>query len=161
MILKRNFGDGFVDHREDEKMMKGGQAYVEEYLHSHPATLALSSHHLPMPLTNTNLLEFKIIVMLRDPIVRVASVYRFERRQNASTPGAIAAKKYDMPDYFRWRLDERPGAICNYFSKYLTTILPKESRSTNIIDAAQNVLDQIYFVGIVENFEDSMKILAI
>lgn len=153
-ILRHNFGEKFVAHLEDEKMIEGGQVYIEDYLRMHENIQALSSHSLPMPIVSTDNMEFKTIIMLRDPIVRVASVYRFEQKQQVDTPGAIAAKKYNMQDYIKWRFDERPSVITNYFSNYLTTTLAKNGCSEATLETALNVIEQVYFVGIVERFDE-------
>lgn len=157
-ILSQNFGSKFIDHREDDLMRRGKQGYIEDYLMSHENVKALSSHHLPMPLYDTSLFEFKTIILLREPVVRIPSVYRFERQQNGVTPGAIAAKKYNIADYIRWRLDVRPGTVCNYFTNFITTNLNVKNEEDKF-QQAKNIIKNVFMVGIVEEFSNSIKVL--
>ena len=113
--LKRNFGEGFVDHREDKDMRRQGADYLLRYLEERPGIVALSSHHLCCPLPVSEAFDFVPIFMLRHPIERIWSVYQFERRQKSDSPGARRAKELDLKRYALWRMqDDVNPAIRNY-----------------------------------------------
>jgi len=158
-ILANNFGSNFIDHRDDDHMMKGKQQYLESYLKKNQEIKALSSHHLPLPLNSISGIDARIVIMLRHPIVRVASVYRFEHIQNAKTPGAIAAKKYDFSDYVKWRLDERPVTISNFFVNYCSSLSPDKTLLSRRLEIAWENLKHFTLAGIVEEFDSSMLLL--
>ena len=44
--LNKNFGKAFIDHRDDAALLKGGGAYLSDFLNSNPEVKAFSSHHL-------------------------------------------------------------------------------------------------------------------
>jgi hypothetical protein len=158
-LLFDNFGKGFVDHREDVKMQHGGQAYLVDFIQKNKKIKALSSHRLPLPLDPVPEIDFLIVIMLRHPIIRVGSVYRFERIQRRDTPGAIAAKKYNFQDYIRWRLDNRPVVISNYFVHYCTRTLPVNTSLKDRYQSALHFSEHSAFTGIVEFFDSSMIML--
>ena len=155
-LLLDNFGKGFVDHRDDVKMRHGGQSYLMDLLQKNTNIKALSSHHLPLPLEPVPDIDLLFIVMLRHPIVRVGSVYRFEKKQKRDTPGAIAAKKYNFQDYIRWRLDVRPEVISNYFVRYCTSTLQAKTSLQDRYHSALYFTTHTALTGIVEHFDSSM-----
>ena len=155
-LLLNNFGKGFVDHRDDVKMQHGKQTYLIDFLQKNKKIRALSSHHLPLPLEPVADIDLLFIIMLRHPIVRVGSVYRFEKIQKRDTPGAIAAKKYNFQDYIRWRLDARPVVISNYFVQYCTSTLPINTSLKDRYQSALYFSEHTAFTGIVEFFDSSM-----
>lgn len=103
--LQRQFGDAFIDHRDDEKMREGS-SYLAPYLEEHNQLQALSSHHMPLPLPQSDDYNILPIIVVRHPIDRARSVYEFERRQEAFTAGALKAKELNFPDYVRWRMED-------------------------------------------------------
>jgi len=158
--LKRSLGWGFVDHRRDRAMIKGGMRYVENYLALRGYVMALSSHHMPFdPGFESRRFRYWHIIMLREPIVRCASVYQYEKIQPPVSLGARMAKKLDMRGYFEWRMqDQTPVTIKNYFTRYFSGIknparrLQQQDYDAALTRAAAgNVL-----VGTVERFDESM-----
>lgn len=158
--LKRSFGWGFVDHRRDRAMIKGGKGYLEKYLALRGYIKAVSSHHMPFdPGYESQRFVYWHIIMLRDPIARSASVYEYEKIQPPVTLGAKKTKELGMQGYFEWRMSvQSPVTIKNYFTRYLSgTRNPKRRLQNHDLDkaleraAAMNVL-----IGIVERFDESM-----
>ena len=113
--LQRTFGDGFLDHRDDKAMRERRRRHLADLVATMPSLRALSSHFLCCPLPEIAGIRFHDLRLLRHPIERMASVYAFERQQDAATPGAQAAKTLDFTDYVRWRLrDDVPRTIRSY-----------------------------------------------
>ena len=102
--LDRSFGSAFLDHRDDAAMRQGRALYLARLLRDAPHLLALSSHFLCCPLPEVDGLRLHPVYLLRHPIERFASVYAFERRQDAPTRGARAAKEKTFAEYVAWRL---------------------------------------------------------
>lgn len=156
--LERNFGKRFCDHRDDGLMEQYGASYLGQYLHDNPCINAISSHHLCDTSTIQGI-EVIPVYLLRHPIERILSVYNFERRQNSSSPGAIAAKKYNFKDYVQWRMDPNVnGVIRNYQTIYLAglhAIKPSRECTVEAFNVALVKL-QSSLVGLVEEFDASM-----
>jgi len=93
--LGRNFGEGFCDHRDDERMRLEGAPYLVQYLQDNPHIDAISFHHVCVT-SGIEGIDIVPVYMLRHPIERIVSVYNFERKQASSTPGAIAAKNVTL-----------------------------------------------------------------
>jgi hypothetical protein len=157
--LKRNFGEGFVDHREDREMRRQGADYLLRYLQERPGVVALSSHHLCCPLPVSDALELVPVFMLRHPIERIWSVYHFERQQKSDSPGALRAKELDFKSYTLWRMqDDVNPTIRNYQTRYLTPIGSRAripETAAHLAEARQYLRDRA-LLGIVERYDESM-----
>lgn len=153
--LARHFGDTFVDHREDDKMRQG-RDYLGPYLHSNAALRALSSHHVQFPLPEDEAYELLPLFLLRHPVDRALSVYAFERRQEAFTPGAVKAKEVDFADYIRWRLDEEVAPTVRNFHCSHITSSGKQPIDRPLYETALAQLIASPLVGTVERYDESM-----
>lgn len=156
-VLRRNFGSAFVDHREDD-LMKSGKDYLGTYLRENKHILAISSHHITLPLPELRGLNLTLLKMFRHPLARVLSVYNFERKQPEPTPGAQMAKRVDFCTYLDWRLSSgSPGVLRNF---HVRRLLPGEFRRRDIDNGlfaqAIEALEQLECFGIVESFDASM-----
>jgi hypothetical protein len=162
--LKRNFGNkGFIDHRND-KAMRQGADYLEEYLCKNKNVKALSTHHLVLPLPKPTNIALLMLMMFRHPIERVRSVYNFERKQvQARTPGAIHARKYSLQQYIEWRLrDDVPETIRNY---HTTKCLPGKQKLSigseireSDFEKALSTVRLTQMIGLVEHFDESIVV---
>lgn len=153
--LKRSFGETFVDHREDAAM-RSGKDYLASYLQQRRSLAALSSHHVQFPLPAEDGLEILPLILLRHPIDRARSVYVFEKRQEAFTPGAIKAKELCFSDYIRWRLEEDVSpAVRNFHCSHLTSSRLKPINRPQY-EAALAELTRSPLVGTVERYDESM-----
>lgn len=157
--LRRNFGDGFVDHRDDAEMVRGA-AYLGSYLADRPEIVALSTHHLRPPLPVMPGANLMTLMMLRHPIERVTSVYRFERSQvDATTLGAVYARDHTLQEYVRWRMrDDVPPTIRNF---HIHRTLPPPADWRRPVSDHEQLLARLYvettpLLGLVERFDESM-----
>jgi hypothetical protein len=157
--LKGNFGRAFVDHREDD-LMRQGAAYLGPYLLKNQNIKALSTHHLTLPLPELDGVRLIMIMMLRHPIERVTSAYKFERAQESDThPGVIHARKYSLRDYIRWRMRPDVGSTIRNFQT--RRMLPPRKAGQEIITEAEMAdvakrLKALPLVGLVDRFDESM-----
>ena len=157
--LARSFGDGFRAHRAD-KLMRPRPAEELARAADDPGLRALSSHTLPFPLQSIDGIRFSTLVLLRHPLHRARSVYRFERRQDAATPGARAAKALDFADYVRWRLRDDVGpTIRNFQTRYLAGQRARQPGFVTTPATFRSALDCLAeqsMVGVVERYPESM-----
>jgi GT2 family glycosyltransferase/predicted nucleic acid-binding Zn-ribbon protein len=156
--LQRQFGTAFVDHRDDENMQRGA-AYLKPYLETQRQLSAISSHHIRFPLPVSEKLELLPVISLRHPIDRARSVYEFERRQDATTPGAIHAKKLSFADYVRWRMQpEVSPAIRNFHCSFCTSNFDSVIDEQAYLDSVAMLIRTPLLV-IVERYDESMILL--
>lgn len=159
-ILERNFGVAFRDDRADSLMLKDSD-YLQNLVGSDNNLKAISSHSLPLPAPKVSGVDFIALLMLRDPLLRVRSVYDFERRQKAETPGAKHAKIYSFKEYVEWRMSPSVSpTIRNMQVRYLTRTVPliDQNLTENHMNAATDLIDSNPFVGVVERFDQSMAV---
>ncbi len=161
--LSRSFGHAFLDHRDDHAMRSQGAAYLAGILSSKTELLALSSHHLPRVLPAVPDLCHHHIYLLRHPLLRVRSVYNFERVQQADTLGAKAAKRMTFKEYVLWRMElKTPATIRNFQTLYLATVRRRrQGRSCDAVDFADamDFAQSLPALGIVEYYDESMVLL--
>ena len=157
--LAKNFGTTFVDHREDH-LMRQGASYLGPYLSENRHIKALSSHHLAMPLPELVGVRTMMVMMFRDPLERVTSVYKFERAQELSShPGVIHAKKYAFGEYIVWRMRPDVGPTIRNF--HVRKTLPSKKISQVVISnqdmlEAKQFVKSVELLGLVERFDESM-----
>jgi GT2 family glycosyltransferase len=156
--LQRQFGAGFLDHRDDDSMRQGA-AFLGPFIENHPKLDAISSHHVQFPLPTAAGLELLPIIALRHPIDRARSVYEFEKRQDADTPGAKAAKAMSFAEYVAWRL--RPDVsptIRNFHCGYCTSRYDSEIGEQDYLEALARLTGTPLLV-VVERYDESMLLL--
>lgn len=157
--LQNNFGDTFVDHRDDDQMRKG-ESYLKPYLCTNKRIKALSSHHLTMPLPKIARTQLLSIIILRHPIERVKSVYNFEKNQISDThPGVIHARKLPLKDYIEWRMKPEVGATIRNFQS--RRMLPprkigQEKFTSGDIASLNRQIQHIEMIGLVHRFDECM-----
>lgn len=160
--LNRLLGDSFVDHRDDEAMMSGGADYLAEYIDKHPNVSALSSHHMVFPLPEIPDVELLPLYLLRHPLERISSVYRFERWQQSDSRGAKAAKKLSFVEYVAWRLrDDVPPTIRNYQCLNISGaggVRGSVNNDRQFFLVAAERLQNLPLLGIVDRYDESMVI---
>jgi len=138
---------------------------IKDWILETPNILAYSSHtaRLPLPeIADTQLLP---IIFIRHPLIRLYSGYKYELEQDADTPGARKAKEVDFNGYVEWRLGRPNDASAkNFQSNRLSHLIrPERGRLTEPEDMeklAMTALDQLPFIGLVEQFDASMQTLA-
>ncbi|MFH1216836.1 MAG: hypothetical protein V1706_10095 [Pseudomonadota bacterium] len=158
--LQRNFGDSFLDHRDNESMIQGRAQYLEEFLDANPELKAISSHHVQFPLpASRDDLQILPAIFIRHPIDRVGSVYSFEKIQQVDTPGAINAKKMSFPEYVMWRMEPTVGATIRNFQSLVLlgrALTPNMKIDESDFAGVKEVLRECSLLGLVERYDESM-----
>lgn len=159
-ILQQNFGERWLTA---EFPANGGDnsALVSDWIRSTPEGAAYSSHTMLGPLPRVEGVQVVPVLLLRDPIDRIRSAYRFERDQVAETWGAQLAKQHDLEGYVRARLQRRGDRQCrNFQTERLASMAPGGSPELERAVAALRVVNQEGVVGLVENFDSTLRRLA-
>jgi hypothetical protein len=128
-ILKQNFGDKWVT-REFPQNGGNNTEMVADWIRDTPEAIAYSSHTMIGPIPEVAGVRVVSVMLLRDPIERIKSAYRFERKQQADTWGAQLAKEHDFEGYVRARL-ARPGdrQCRNFQTARLASLCPGDARA--------------------------------
>jgi len=156
-VLKRSFGERWIT-REFPANGGDNSGMIGEWIRDNPDAVAFSSHTMMGPIPQVQDVRIITFMLIRDPIERIQSAYRFERRQKAETWGAKLAKKHDFEGYVRARL-ERPGdRQCRNFQVHrLAALCPGEGSE---LDQAKTAAGLITVLGTVKNFSLSIDRLA-
>lgn len=94
------------------------------------------------------------IAVIRHPIDRVGSVYRFERRQGLAGSGGLSARMASsktFPDWTRWHLDRtKTGVIQNFHVSFLVGKKIKSSMGLTELSMAKMMADSEISTGVFE-----------
>jgi len=160
-ILRNNFGEEFIEHRDDTKLREDSD-FIKKFAILNPTMKAFSSHAVYYRPENFDSVKFHNIVFIRHPIERMKSVYNFERLQPSETSlGAQKAKELDFSEYISWRMqNDAPATVRNSQSIFLAGKGPRISMVTPTVfaSASSNLLKND-FTGIVDRYEESMVVL--
>ncbi|WP_158218053.1 sulfotransferase family 2 domain-containing protein [Marinibacterium profundimaris] len=155
-ILRRNFGPRWVTR--EFPMSEDNSAELAEWIRSEPGAVAFSTHTAMGPVPRIEGVNIVSVMLLRDPVARIRSAYRFERKQDADTWGAELAKQHDLEGYVRARLERVNDRQCRNFQTHrLASMVPGDAPE---LDRARAGLRQLSVVGLVEAFEDAVSDLA-
>ncbi|OGA74841.1 MAG: hypothetical protein A3G81_16875 [Betaproteobacteria bacterium RIFCSPLOWO2_12_FULL_65_14] len=152
-VLKQNLPGRWAT-REFER--PGRQEEVAGWVKSQPACVAFSSHTASLPPPRIPGVEVIPVLFVRHPIDRIGSVYAFERKQEAQTRGARLARAHDLAGYIRARLATKGDRQCrNFHAAGLAAAIPGPAAAEEA--RALEALRRLPFVGLVEDFEASMR----
>jgi hypothetical protein len=158
--LKKYFGDKYYECELPQSQMVTKEE-LEKFILDNPEALAISGHHICLPAPQGKEYETLSVILLRNPLARVESIYKFERKQNAETEGAIKAKELDFKGYVRWRLEATPTMLCNYQTYYCSRKEKSEGSKiptdADLKVAVQN-LKASAVVGTVERYEETLEL---
>lgn len=129
---------------------------LREFAGRNPHVQAISSHQAAPPAPRIPGREVVTSILIRDPIARIRSIYSFERRQKASSLGAIKAKELNFRQYVEWRLETSPAFLCNFQVHFCSRTKDGLSFTTGreCLERAIANLDTVSIVGTVARYEE-------
>lgn len=156
--LRRQFGDNFIEIDDWRPNARLSGIELERVLQKKHIAAA-SSHHFHAQKLSVSGRKTLDVVFLRHPVLRLASLYRFLATLPFPDPIAQQARERPMGDFFAWLLAEAPS----YITSPQTIILAWNGRNWGgrradaiDLDRAKNVAENMFLVGIVEAFDDSI-----
>lgn len=166
-VLKLSLGEercGSIEGPEGSGVVRPQE--LLDYILANPKYVCVSSHQASPPLPVHPDLDIFPIVFLRHPLDRARSAYAFVNRQakdddRKQEPGWLDS----IEDYVKWRLESGDRTITNFQVHHLSGVraLPSEQRRgwtpEDDLDAAKRFIVSLPFVGIVERFYKSMRML--
>ena len=154
-VLRQNFGDRWVTR---EFSGPNNTEAVATWIRDTPDAVAFSSHTMMGPLPRIDGVRVVSIMLLRDPIARIRSAYRFEREQQVETFGAVLARHTDFEGYVKVRLSMPNDRQCrNFQTQRLAALNPGPAPE---FDRALAALDMLSVVGLVSDFSGTLDRLA-
>lgn len=154
-ILKDNFGEAWVTR---EFPGQNNTAQVEAWIRDTPDAVAFSSHTMMGPLPQVEGVRIVSVMLLRDPIERIKSAYRFERTQAAETFGAVLARHTDLEGYVKVRLSLPHDRQCrNFQTQRLAMLVPGPEPE---LERARTAIGRLSVVGLVADFTGMLERLA-
>lgn len=161
-ILEANFGDQWAEIEGKNNRKLDPQELIS-FLRNNPDLKAVSSHTAVVTVPTYEDIEIIPIFFMRHPIARIQSAYRFERKQDAQTPGALKAKEGDFQHYMDWRLQsDAPWQISNFHAirlKDFHTFTPARHEA-RVAVRAHEALASLETVGLVDHFDASMTLFS-
>ncbi|MEM5518908.1 hypothetical protein WNY37_18255 [Henriciella sp. AS95] len=154
--LQKNFGDRWLT-KEFPNQGGNNSPLVAEWIASTPEGVAYSSHTMLGPIPEVERVDIIPVILLRDPIDRIKSAYKFEQKQDADTWGAQLAKEHDFGGYVRARLDRKGDRQCRDFqTERIASLKPGDGSEIDRAVAALEAIHSAGTVGLVERFDSFM-----
>lgn len=155
--LRSAFAQRFREYDSAFPRGRLSPAELADFVAEHPEVDAISSHQAILPPPEIPGRRTLGSILIRQPLARIRSMYEFEQRQEADTPGADKAKETNLKGYVEWRLATYPVAICNFQVHFCSRgKLPSpadEPGQSQLATAIAN-LEQLDVVGTVERYEE-------
>lgn len=158
-VLKREFGDGFVDLDTESANGVLTPTEFQRHLEANPPIRALTSHQIRLPALETDSMIVFECCFLREPIDRLVSLYSYLRKAEDSTPLGELAATNDLAGFFSGLLDRFPHMVCNP----QTTIVANAGRFTRPPDDddcewAKRIMRKLAMPGVVSRFDESLAV---
>jgi hypothetical protein len=152
-VLEREFGEGCYHlHRDDPR----GTIFGEDlgaFLEATPDALAVTSHHLRPPLPTGPFLVIDC-APLRDPIDRLASLYRFTRKDASQLLHPLTAN--GMATFVRAVADRFPDNVIDVQTSALAITDASRPPGRDDLAVAIARMRRSSFLVVVDRFDESM-----
>lgn len=151
-LLQANFADQWVTR---EFPGQNNTAQVRQWIEDTPDAVAFSSHTMMGPLPQVPGVRILSVMLLRDPIARIRSAYRFEHKQVSDGFGAVLARHTSYDGYVRVRLAMPWDRQCRSFQTWrLASLVPGEASE---LERAKQATERLSLVGRVEAFDGFLE----
>ena len=151
--LERNFGTRFVNFDSEDYNRRLWPHELVGFLQANAHVVAVSSHHLrppAQPMPGTAIHE---VLVLRNPIDRIRSMYDFYHRAMVNEdPLTVEAKRLSLPVFLEYVIEKWPNLIANAQVKLLANGGAKIPDREDAASAAR-LLGSLALVGVVEEFD--------
>ena len=128
---------------------------VAQWILDNPQAKVFSSHTAHLPPPKLEGIKVLPVIFLRHPIDRIASAYAFETKQGGDSFGAVLARNTDLSGYIETRLALPHDRQCRNFHMQRLAMMFGEQQGDEFT-RAKKALEDLPFIGTVEQFTDSM-----
>lgn len=153
-LFRERFGSGWAT-REFPPGRAENRRAVTEWVASSAETTCFSSHTAQLPPPSIPGIAIIPAIFVRHPLDRIASAYSFERKQGDAGFGSTLARNTTLRGYIETRLAIPGDRQCRNFhtSKFARMFDHDEPELMRALRA----LKELPFVGLVEEFEESLR----
>jgi len=152
-ILARHFGAQNMSNYK----FSPGQIFSEDEkrncLAAYPDCACINGHVFRFPGPVLPDTEYRYLTFLRQPIARLMSLYAYERK--TSDPSHCSHRSFE--EWIDIRLTSQDNALTNYQTFHICGGSLGEPFD---FELARRILDTFFFVGIIEDFDNSLLVLA-
>lgn len=153
--LRREFGIGWSEFDGPRANYVLGPEEFRAFVETRPTLRAVSSHQVRFPLPEIYDVAWRPLILIRHPLDRALSAYRFHRRSRTRSASSLQAKKSDLRGYIRWMLGLGPvSLVCNFQTGFLSDA-PGGARRPGLAAACAR-LREAALTGTVERFGESL-----
>lgn len=161
-VLRHSFGDRHESFDGPFPFFLIDQLQLGRIIRGRPGTVAFSSHQIMLP--HPSSLDFRVlaVTLLRHPILRAGSIYRFKRLHPDGTSTSDAALRLGFAEWLSYSLRDRleVGQISNAQTRYFAAqygevplSAQRNNRLVYDIDTALRNLGSVEMLGRTEHFE--------
>lgn len=157
-MLAHSFGD-FARWDTNDRDALISNVELLAYLKARPSVQALSSHQIRYPVPREPGFLFFDICFLRDPLDRVRSSYDYFRAKPA--PGDTVsdlANRLPLGEFTRSLVDDAPWFVNDAQVNTIANGVCNDPPSQADLELATERLMQTSFLGVVDRFEDSLRL---
>jgi hypothetical protein len=154
--FKDNFSNGEWVTSEFPGQPSKNRELAKEWVLNNPQAICFSSHTamLPVPTFEDRLLL--PVIFIRHPVDRIASAYAFEKKQGGDRFGAVLARNTSFKGYVESRNALGYDRQCrNFHAERFASMFGPEHGTE--VERAKKAIESLPFVGLVEQFDASLK----
>ncbi len=129
---------------------------VKQWVENNKEAKCFSSHTALLPVPKVKELELLPVIFIRHPIDRIASAYSFEKKQGGQGFGSVLARNTTLKGYIETRISLGYDRQCkNFHTDRFACMYGAQYGSE--LDRAKMAVEKLPFVGLVENFNESLE----
>lgn len=155
-ILKESFGANMWVTKEFPDSPAINKAEVQTWITQTPHAMCFSSHTALLPPPILEGVTILPVIFVRHPFDRIISAYLFECKQKSDGFGAVLARNTSLSGYIETRLSLPDDRQCRNFHVQRFSGYIDDNTESELV-RAQKAISQLPFVGIVEQFDESLK----
>lgn len=154
--FKENVAHGEWVTKEFPGRPQVNREQVGKWILENPHAKIFSSHTAFLPPPELESIKVIPVIFIRHPIDRIASAYAFEKKQGGDSFGAVLARNTDLSGYIETRLALPNDRQCRNFHIQRLAMMFGEKQGDEFA-RARKTIETLPFIGIVEQFSDSMS----
>lgn len=129
---------------------------VKQWVENNKEAKCFSSHTALLPVPKVKELELLPVIFIRHPIDRIASAYSFEKKQGGQGFGSVLARNTTLKGYIETRISLGYDRQCKNFHTDRFAYMYGAQYGSEL-DRAKMAVEKLPFVGLVENFNESLE----
>ncbi|WP_158966962.1 sulfotransferase family 2 domain-containing protein [Paraglaciecola sp. L3A3] len=129
---------------------------VKNWILENPRAKCFSSHTAALPVPILDHIQLLPVLFIRHPLDRIASVYAFEKKQGGNGFGAVLARNTSLKGYIETRNALGHDRQCRDFHVGLLAHMFSNEHGSEF-ERAKKAIEELPFVGLVEEFDESLQ----